>query len=180
MTRSPKDPPKDHDEEHGLWRRVKDTVSPLKARKPDGPATKRTAPHRSSKSETRPIEPRTARPKNAPVKQRRATSEDRSAHKKVRRGRIEAQAQIDLHGKTHDEARAYLLRRLEGHAGENIRTVLVITGRGMRDEGVLRTGLPIWMGEGCFRVLVSGYAPAHTRHGGKGAWYVFLRKTVPL
>ena len=73
------------------------------------------------------------------------------------------------------------------------RTVLVITGKGAsaraledrrfepwdpegrRLPGVLKRAFPRWMGEGDFAAIVSGYAPAHARHGGSGAYYVMLR-----
>jgi len=177
--------PDDDEDEAGqtLWERVKATISPLPQRKPSGPAHKTAGPVKRQKvtPALRPRDfidrPAQARPRRTPAIKPPAPPEDRSTHKKVRRGQVQAQARIDLHGKRHDEARAYLLRRLEEHADEHLRCVLVITGRGIRDEGVLRTGLPNWMVEGVFRALVSGYAPAHTRHGGKGAWYIFLRKT---
>jgi DNA-nicking Smr family endonuclease len=175
--------PDDDDDETGqtLWERVKASISPLPRRKSSGPAHKTAGPVKYQKA-TPALRPRDFIDRLAPARPRPksikppAPPEDRSTQKKVRRGQVETQARIDLHGKRHDEARAYLLRRLEEHADEHIRCVLVITGRGIRDEGVLRTGLPNWMGERVFRALVSGYAPAHTRHGGKGAWYIFLRK----
>jgi DNA-nicking Smr family endonuclease len=42
--------------------------------------------------------------------------------------------------------------------------------------GVLRRSLPLWLAEPEFSVLVSGYASAHARHGGSGAFYVMLRQ----
>jgi DNA-nicking Smr family endonuclease len=177
--------PKDEGPENALWQRIKDTISPLDNRKPSGPdhklfvpmVTPQKKPPKTRRNyKTRPLIPTTiALRQSVPT-----PPENRAVHKKVRRGQIEAQASIDLHGKRYDEARAYLLRRLEDCAADRIRTVLVITGRGARDEGVLRTGLPNWISEAPFRALVSGYAPAHTRHGGKGAWYVFLRKNMGL
>jgi len=176
---------KDEDPENALWQRIKDTISPLDNRKPLGPDHKlfvpmvtpqKKAPKVRHDYKARPlISPTIALRQSIPT-----PPENRGAHKKVRRGQIEAQARIDLHGKRYDEARGFLLRRLEDCAADHLRTILVITGRGARDEGVLRTGLPNWISEAPFRALVSGYAPAHTRHGGKGAWYVFLRKNRAL
>ena len=55
------------------------------------------------------------------------------------------------------------------------RCVLVITGKGKGGEGVLRRNFLRWLEMPAARVLVSGYSEAHARHGGSGAWYVFLR-----
>ncbi len=174
-------PPKDEGAEQELWERVKDTVSPLKTRKGDAQAE---LPEKTKNHHPISFKETVKRPVRRPERQSKTTPgtapEDRSSHKHIRRGRVEAQARIDLHGKKHDEAKAYLLQRLEGHYSEHLRCVLVITGRGERDEGVLRTSLSAWLGDSEFRAIVSGLAPAHTRHGGKGAWYVFLRRAAKL
>jgi DNA-nicking Smr family endonuclease len=41
---------------------------------------------------------------------------------------------------------------------------------------VLRRRLPEWLAEPALAALSAGYAPAHARHGGEGAWYVFLKR----
>ena len=42
--------------------------------------------------------------------------------------------------------------------------------------GVLKGMVPRWLNEKDFTALVSGSGPAHRRHGGEGALYVYLRK----
>lgn len=95
--------------------------------------------------------------------------------KTVRRGRVDIDARIDLHGLTQVEARRALGTALMRCAKRGGRCLLVITGKGPRLEGVLRTQLPKWLAEPDLRPQVATYAPAHARHGGTGAWYVFLR-----
>jgi DNA-nicking Smr family endonuclease len=41
---------------------------------------------------------------------------------------------------------------------------------------VLKRRLPDWLTEPALRAVVSGFAPAHRKHGGAGAWYVFLKR----
>ena len=55
--------------------------------------------------------------------------------------------------------------------------MLVVTGKGGRDGagGVLKQKLPDWLAAGSLRAIVSGYAQAHQKHGGGGAYYVFLK-----
>lgn len=111
---------------------------------------------------------------------------DPAIHRKLRRGRIEIDGTIDLHGMTQAEARAALRRYIAARAGRGDRTVLVITGKGVKTDsdyvaamtqrGVLRTMLPIWLSEPGLAHLVSGWSMAARGHGGEGAWYVRLRR----
>lgn len=123
----------------------------------------------------------------------RRTPVDRSPERKVRRGQVEVEARLDLHGMTVNNARGALLRFLHRCRDNGLRTVLVITGKGAGaraiddrrfqpwdpDEralpGVLRRSFTSWMGEPDFAQLASGYAEAARRHGGSGAFYVMLR-----
>jgi len=43
-------------------------------------------------------------------------------------------------------------------------------------QGVLRRRLPEWLRDPDIAPMTTGYASAHRRHGGDGAWYVFLRQ----
>ncbi|MET3897688.1 DNA-nicking Smr family endonuclease [Devosia sp. UYZn731] len=109
-----------------------------------------------------------------------------SIKKKVVRGRIEIDGTIDLHGLRQDEARAALYRFIQTRAARGDRTILVITGKGvktiddytlaMTERGVLRTMLPVWLSEPSLSPMVSGWTIAARGHGGEGAWYVRLRR----
>ena len=91
----------------------------------------------------------------------------------LRRGRIEPDTRIDLHGMTHDRAYRSLVRFLQQAHRDDKRVVLVVTGKG----GVLRGALPLWLGQRELEPLVSGVSEAHIKHGGSGAFYVALRRT---
>lgn len=111
---------------------------------------------------------------------------DPAIHKKVRRGRIEIDGTIDLHGMTQVEARETLRRYIGARAARGDRTLLVITGKGaktendyvaaMTERGILRTMLPIWLSEPGLSHMISGWSLAARGHGGEGAWYVRLRR----
>jgi DNA-nicking Smr family endonuclease len=83
---------------------------------------------------------------------------------------------IDLHGMTQDQARAALADFLARACADGWRAVLVITGKGLSGDGVLRRRLPDWLVEPGIRGLVAGVSEAHRRHGGKGALYITLRR----
>jgi DNA-nicking Smr family endonuclease len=111
---------------------------------------------------------------------------DPAIRKKVGRGRIEIDGRIDLHGMTQTEARGALHRFIHARFSRGDRTVLVITGKGLKtdsdyiaamtERGVLRTMLPIWLSEPSLSPMVSGWSVAARGHGGEGAWYVRLRR----
>ena len=97
---------------------------------------------------------------------------DRRTSARLRRGRIEINARLDLHGHTQEAAygalRGFLSRACRDGAG----FVLVITGK----SGVLNRMVPQWLREPEFRLLISGFHEASPRHGGHGALYVRLRR----
>ena len=120
------------------------------------------------------------------------TGLDRSQQRKFLRGKARIDARIDLHGETIQSARHRLFNFLQMAYQNQMRTVLVITGKGDfefsrhtlhgRDyhessprTGRLRKALPDWLHDPEFRVMVAGFQPAHPRHGGGGAVYIRLR-----
>ena len=54
--------------------------------------------------------------------------------------------------------------------------MLVITGKGRAGEGVIRKRFLDWLNTPDVRDQVASYAQAHQRHGGGGAFYVFLKR----
>lgn len=85
----------------------------------------------------------------------------------------------------HDSLVAFLNRAF----ANGYRTVLVITGKGVADDGrrdhdhdldrgprgVLKRNVPRWLAEPDLARLVVSYTEAHVRHGGGGALYIHLK-----
>jgi len=94
------------------------------------------------------------------------------AEARLRRGRLEPEGRIDLHGHSYDGAYRALVAFLTRCYAEDKRLVLVITGKG----GVLRPYLPLWLNAPELQDLVIGMREAHAKHGGGGAFYVALQK----
>jgi DNA-nicking Smr family endonuclease len=157
------------DEEKALWRRV---ASRVKSRK-----TLPAEPARDVIIE-RPqrVAPAT-KPTPTPAKRAATPPANRGGEKRVRRGKLEIGASLDLHGHTQDSGRTALGRFLRSAAKRGDRTVIVITGAGRGGEGVLKRALPEWLAGDDLRGLVSGFAQAHRAHGGAGAYYVFLKRS---
>lgn len=130
-------------------------------------------------------------PASAPVHQARteplvAAIEPR-LHRNLRRGLTPIDAKIDLHGMRQEEARSALHRFVAARLARGDRTVLVITGRGLKktgfgaieQRGVLRHMLPLWLCEPALAPHIAGYRVSAPRHGGEGAYYVRLKRPKP-
>ncbi len=111
---------------------------------------------------------------------------DAKAFGKLKRGRLEPEARIDLHGMTLDRAHPALTSFILRAHQRGLRLVLVITGKGKeRDEGgpipvrrgVLKHQVPQWLKMAPLNSVVLQIAQAHLSHGGGGAYYVYLRRT---
>lgn len=115
-------------------------------------------------------------PKSAIAPKQQAPPPHRGNEKRVRRGKLEIGASLDLHGHTQATGRRALERFLAASASRGDRVVIVITGVGRGGEGVLKRSLPDWLREPPLRGLIAGFAPAHKKHGGAGAYYIFLKR----
>ncbi|GIU66686.1 Smr/MutS family protein [Candidatus Phycosocius spiralis] len=110
---------------------------------------------------------------------------DATGHRKIRRGQLHIDGRIDLHGFRQAEAQIELTNFLVRMRQDGARCVLVITGKGkiaqqgdndlMPKLGVIRRRLPEWLAGPMIRQHVSGFASAHPKHGGSGAYYVLLK-----
>ncbi|NOZ32169.1 MAG: hypothetical protein GXP01_03655 [Alphaproteobacteria bacterium] len=102
--------------------------------------------------------------------------------RRVARGRLEIDATLDLHGLRQSQAHGALCRFIEHVWSRGARTVLIITGKGVKrtgfaafeQKGVLRHAVPVWLAEPALAPMVSGWGPSAIGHGGNGALYVRL------
>ena len=91
-------------------------------------------------------------------------------------GREPMGASLDLHGLGRDMAREKLIGFIMARWASGVRAVLVITGKGPRNDGLLRRRVPEWLAEPPLRDLVAGISEAHAKRGGAGALYVVLKR----
>ena len=103
---------------------------------------------------------------------------------RMKKGKLKPEARIDLHGMTLAEAHPALQSFILGSRAKGRRLVLVITGKGRVSDdfapmparaGRLRHDVPRWLTLPPLAGTVLQVAPAHQRHGGEGALYVYLR-----
>jgi DNA-nicking Smr family endonuclease len=102
---------------------------------------------------------------------------DRANAERLKRGKREIEARLDLHGMTQAEAHRALAAFVRASRADGKRCVLVITGRGSVGGGVLKSAVPRWLDEPEFRPYLLAIATAQPRDGGSGALYVMLRRT---
>lgn len=111
---------------------------------------------------------------------------DRKTFGRMKKGKLVPDRKIDLHGMTLAQAHPALLHFVQRAHGDGLRLLLVVTGKGRSgaDEGlpipaprgILRHQVPQWLGSAAMRPFVLQVTDAHRRHGGTGAYYVYLRR----
>ncbi|MCJ2034820.1 Smr/MutS family protein [Methylobacterium sp. J-068] len=101
----------------------------------------------------------------------------------LRRGALQVDARIDLHGLYQAEAHGALIGFLMRARASGHTHVLVVTGKGgpsyddaFSERGVLRRSVPHWLRSPDLRNVVLGFEEAARHHGGAGALYVRLRR----
>ncbi len=169
------------DEERALWRRVTEQVSPLRA--PgylvEAPSSKPepAAPPQKKASRHSPPAPRSESQLPYLATGQTSSIDGRTADR-LRRGRMEMEARLDLHGMSQADAHRALNAFILRAYADGRRTVLVITGKGLftQGRGVLRDRLSDWLNMAPLRDKVLSYTPAQPKHGGGGAFYVLLKR----
>ncbi len=89
------------------------------------------------------------------------------------------EAHIDLHGLNAEQAYQTLTGFFKNAYHKGLRTVLVVTGRGLNSPNntpVLRTKLGEWLTHEPFKRVILAFCTAAPEDGGTGAIYVLLRK----
>jgi len=203
MPQKPKSPPKKKtdlpDDDLALWQKVAETVEPLgpvdilpdimdepfRPATPDAPAapgspvSKTKRPDAWISSFKRPPPPP---PPVNPLPDLHHGAQpglDKATARRLKRGQVQIEGRIDLHGLTQAEAHRALNAFLEASTAAGKREVLVITGKGTRRDGsigVLRQAVPRWLNDYPNRALVVAFSHAAPKDGGEGALYVRLKK----
>jgi len=182
-----------------LWRLVTQSVTRLRQEappvaSPTGKLEPAAAAPKAKKLKGRipadPPPPPARKPESRPLTPGVTVDMDRSTAEKLRRGRLEIDGRLDLHGMTAAQAQAAVGRFIAASHHLGRRCVLIITGKGIRsraaapwlragegEDGVLRSGLPRWLNEPVLRPMVLAVTPAQPQHGGQGAVYVMLKRS---
>jgi DNA-nicking Smr family endonuclease len=162
-----------------LWEIVTASVTPFRVR---------PAPPQELAAAPKPPPPlREARQKPAPAPHRDRPAPppaaplieiDHRTRVKIKRGRLDVDAKLDLHGLRQDEAQRALTAFLRRAQADGAKVAIVVTGKGLTREegGVLRRVVPLWLQAPHLRDVVVGFGEAARHHGGEGALYVRIRR----
>lgn len=190
-------------EDQEIWSRVARTARPLhpalKKPLPVTPAREVSAPKpaRSDSFEVPPFRIGQGAPRSAALARIEAAAQqspaqrlaqsplrmDPKTHRRMGQGKLRPEARLDLHGMTLAEAHPELMHFILSSQAAGKRLVLVITGKGRGEHGplptrpgALRHNVPIWLHQMPLAPIVQQVQAAHLRHGGEGAYYVYLRR----
>ena len=110
---------------------------------------------------------------------------DKRNFDRLKKGKMSVEGTIDLHGLTIAEAHPRLNAFIRNGHASGKRLLLVITGKGKQTQeyalapqrrGVLRHQVPQWLSMAPLAPLVLQVTQATQKHGGGGAYYVYLRR----
>ncbi|MEP5764827.1 MAG: DNA endonuclease SmrA [Halieaceae bacterium] len=100
--------------------------------------------------------------------------------RKLKQGRYEAEARLNMHRMSVKRARQELFEFIEQSAALGLRSVMLIHGKGENSVGgkeqasIIKGCVEHWLRE---LELVLAFHSARPQHGGTGACYVLLRKS---
>ena len=172
-------------EERDLWIAVTTDVKPLGGRSKEAVCEEHSSNIRGAELKQRKnIEQRANLDPNKTPELRHgfAPGLDKRTRARLRRGKVNIEARLDLHGLDKAAASEALHGFLERAYTGGKKTVLVITGKGLRkggEVGILRQVVPKWLNTGKARHWVHAFDHASPRDGGEGALYIVMRRPPP-
>lgn len=116
-----------------------------------------------------PDKDETEAPRRRPAARRLKASQSRDTR---------PEATLDLHGSTTEESLVALARFVAAAKAERLRTVLVVTGKGLRSAGgvaVLKEAVESWLRNAGTR-SIDAFSEAPRALGGRGAYVLYLRR----
>ena len=129
------------------------------------------------KSAPKPLPPASKSDKNSRI--------DRRVEEKLRKGKLPVERIYDLHGLRQQAAYEALEKFVLRSFQAKCRCLLVITGKGRgktprhwaeESKGILKRKVPEWLSSQKFDPYVLKVLSAHQKHGGQGAYYIYLKR----
>lgn len=165
-----------------LWRYVTRNVTPYRPQRHPTPEPATPARETRAKAD---VEADFSAPSPPPVKRAAqplklgaVTAMDKRTAQRFKRGDMQVDGRIDLHGLTLDQAHGALSGFIRRSHARGARCVIVVTGKGgERGVGKIRRETPEWLSRPDLRPLILAVTEARPHDGGAGALYVLLKRT---
>ena len=115
-------------------------------------------------------------------------SELQATNRKLKRGKITINKRVDFHGTSLGEARQIFIHTIDECYSKNHRCILFVTGKGINKKpednlkptrlyyGKIRDSFTDWLKEDKIKQKILNVQQAGPKHGGDGAFFVYLRK----
>ena len=183
---------KQNSDSSDLWEKIAKTVAPLKSDKisptnildshnnmagskfltnsvkSKAPLKKAIGPTHRKLASNKPLPP--------DLRYEEGAGMDGASSKRLRAGKFDVEATLDLHGMTQQSAFLSLQHFIQTSVMKQFRTILVITGKGTGGRGVLRNQFPKWLKTETCAQYVLAFGQAQSKDGGSGAFYIRLRR----
>lgn len=101
---------------------------------------------------------------------------ERNTLKKLSTGKFSIDISVDLHGYTVDDAYEIFYKTLSIALSQSFKTMLVITGKGNKDQYTIRNQLMHWVNIPKISSNILYITHANRNDGGEGAFYLLLRR----
>tara|TARA_B100001063_G_scaffold182419_1_gene171572 strand:+ start:1736 stop:2221 length:486 start_codon:yes stop_codon:yes gene_type:complete len=98
-----------------------------------------------------------------------------SRFKLINKGKVKPDGVLDLHGHRLKDAKIVLHNYIANAYEENVRNILIITGKGQSNAGVLKKEVPLWLNDKILTNVIVNYKIAPRNFGGEGALLVRIK-----
>ena len=182
-------------EEQAAWEEALRTARPLPGKIPAAPSNTDSArkeelkylsrvslggdttpPSRMCKGNSENHNKKTSDKVQSPVARDDFRLVDKATATKLRGGKMRIDARLDLHGLKVSDAHHRTHHFILGAIARGARTLLIITGKGRRGEGMIRRELPYWLEAPALQPFILAMTYARPEEGGEGAYRILLRR----
>ena len=95
--------------------------------------------------------------------------------RELRNNKLEIDATLDLHGRTALEAKTELSNFIKNCYKNNLKNIVIITGKGKNNKGIIKTNTPSWLKEEIISRFIVGFETMPDKKGGQGALFIKLK-----
>ena len=106
--------------------------------------------------------------------------DDVNSYKLFKKGKIKPDGIIDLHGYRLKTGKIKLENYIFNSYEKNIRNIIIITGKGLNNSGLLKKEVPAWLENQEIKKFLISYETAPKNFGGSGALLVRIKNKYKI